>query len=62
MMLQLGVMLKMFFSPIRVTRCEHLFCNELWLIIFLCSCVVYCAYDMDHVSAINHQYNAVVSH
>jgi len=23
---------------------------------FLCSCVVYCAYDMDAVSAINHHY------
>jgi len=30
----IGVMLN-FFSPIRVIMCKHLFCNELWLTIFL---------------------------
>jgi len=29
-----GVMLKFFFSPIRVIMCKHLFCNEFWLTIF----------------------------
>ena len=30
-----GVMLKMFFTSVRVIMCKHLFCNELWLTIFV---------------------------
>jgi len=41
----IGVMLKMFFSPIRVIMCKHLFCNELWLTIF-------CAHALFTVPAI----------
>jgi len=55
-----GAMLN-FFSPIRVIMCKHLFCKELGLTIFLCSCVVYCANDMDHESAINHHYYSLKS-
>jgi len=31
----IGVMLKCFFSLIRVIMCKHLFCNESWLTIFV---------------------------
>ena len=29
-----GVMIKMFFSPVRMIMCKHLFCHALWLTIY----------------------------